>query len=124
MSIGALASLADVLNEANELVRCVHLIRQLAGVEILKLVADRRCHAVIVIGVERLHLLFAPTRRVEEPELVRDDPAAQLAASIPARVHRIAAGDAPRAQFVVDVVEFQAMAGAAKKGVAMELVAE
>src|SRR5439155_14026908 len=97
--VRALAALPDVLDEADELVRLVHLIRDLPRVEVLEHVRHRRRDAVVVEGVERLHALLAPARRVVEPELVPDDPPAKLAAAVPAGIARFAAEDASPPRF-------------------------
>ena len=121
--VRALAALPDVLDEADELVRLVHLIRDLPRVEVLEHVGHRRRHAVVVEGVERQHALLAAARRVVEPELVPDDPSAELAAAVPARVHRVAARDAARPQLVVHIVEFQVVVGSEERAIAVELIA-
>ena len=83
----------------------------------------RRLRSVILERAEHAGLLLTPPRRVIEPELVADDPAAQLGAEIPAGVDRIAGSDALRDELRIDVAALEGMSRRGKKAAAVEVVA-
>ena len=122
LSRGLIASLTQMLIEADNPCGGADLLRQFDRGKPLNLPGDGRRS----IGVEPPQaeiVVPASTCLHVEPQLVRDDAAAQFGGSIPPHGNGAAAGDALRPQLVIKVVALHPLARLNQRAAAVEVVA-